>query len=778
MEKSDINYVEPSAVLWKERLAGHIPADWAQEIDEFETEIRLKKQGKIDDRVFAETRLRRGAYGQRYDNGHRHDGKEDRKIPYPSGELLKGHNTVWDAPGMLRIKIPYGGMTTEQMDVMADLAEEYSDSICHVTTRQDIQLHYVHIDDTPTIFRRLAAVGITTREACGNSVRNITGCPCAGVCPDEAFNVTPYADAMFRFLLGHPDVQDFGRKFKISFSGCQDNPCALARIHDLGVMAATREENGQVKRGFKVYVGGGLGAVPFQAPLFAEFVTEAELLPITQAISRVFARLGEKKNRNRARIKFLVSHLGIEEFKRLVMEERAKLAPDPRWTAFLATVAAHEEKPLIAISNPPLSPFSKGGDRNNSPFRKGGQGGFDPWVQTNTQAQRQAGYKMVTISLPLGDITSNQLRGLVDICRRYVGDNVRTTVDQNIVLRWVRDEDLPALYQELKKIDLVEPWAGTIVDVTSCPGTDTCKLGISSSRGLSGQLREHLAAKSVAMDEAIRELSIKVSGCFNSCGQHHIADIGFYGISRKVGNYLVPHFQVVLGGQLEENGGAYGLPIVGVPSKAIPAVVDRLTEVYIAQRQDGERFQDFIRRLGKVEVKKLLDAFTEVPPYDRDPSFYRDWGGVREYSKSDIGIGECAGEVVSLVDFGLKAAERELFDAQVSHEAGKFEEAGQRAFKSMVYAAQGLVKSKNPDISENPDDVAKEFKAYFVDTKLFSDPYAGDKFAHYFFKAKDIPPRQWGSEEARQRLQEAQLFIEAAHTCNAQMSMVSAAPAV
>src|ERR1700704_5170312 len=233
---------------WKEVLGARVPEAWGREIDVFETQMALRKKGKIEEKLFAETRLRRGAYGQRYDNGQRSDGEKTQALVYPSGELTKGPTTLWDAPGMQRIKIPFGKMTAEQMDVLCDLAEEYSDSICHVTTRQDIQLHFVHIEDTPSIFRRLAAAGITTREACGNSVRNVTACPLAGVCRTETFDVTPYAKACAYYLLGHPDTQDFGRKFKIAFSGCKQNACALVSLHDLGGIAATRDG----KRGFEL----------------------------------------------------------------------------------------------------------------------------------------------------------------------------------------------------------------------------------------------------------------------------------------------------------------------------------------------------------------------------------------------------------------------------------------------------------------------------------------------------------------------------------------------
>src|SRR5947209_4947139 len=329
--------MKASNSLWQKELAGKMPEALAREIDIFETEIALRKQGKLEERLFAETRLRRGAYGQRYDNGQRHNGKAVQETAYPSGKLTKGPNTLWDAPGMQRIKIPAGGLNADQLETLAELAEEYSDGIAHVTTRQDFQLHYVHIDDTPSVMRRLAAANITTREACGNSVRNVTACPYAGVCLDEVFDVTPYARALSKFLLGHPDCQNFGRKFKPAFSGCAQHACGLTNLHDLGLIAAkrTNEATGREELGFEMYVGGGLGAVPYHAKLLDSFVRPEELLPLTQAIARVLARLGEKKNRNRARIKFLIQDLGIEKFRELVLEERKTLPPDPRWTEYL-----------------------------------------------------------------------------------------------------------------------------------------------------------------------------------------------------------------------------------------------------------------------------------------------------------------------------------------------------------------------------------------------------------------------------------------------------------
>src|SRR2546422_6990883 len=345
IKQGKMPYREVVMPTWKEKLASKMDSQLEEEIDVFETQIALRRSGKLDEKIFAETRLRRGVYGQRYDNGHRHDGIRTQELQYLS-DMTKGPDTLWDAPGMQRIKIPFGGLTPDQMDALAELAEEYSGGVLHVTTRQDFQLHYVHIDDTPALMRRLAAVGITSREACGNVVRNVTACPLAGICRDEAFDTTPYAKACSKFMMGHPDTQDFGRKFKIAFSGCQQHPCGLVTMHDMGAIAKTKIVDGKEKRGFEFYVGGGLGSVPYKAKLFDEFLPEEELLPTMQAISRVFARLGEKRNRARARIKFLIANLGIDGFRKLVLEERQKLSSDPRWTDYLISVNDRSEEPL------------------------------------------------------------------------------------------------------------------------------------------------------------------------------------------------------------------------------------------------------------------------------------------------------------------------------------------------------------------------------------------------------------------------------------------------
>ena len=740
------------ANTWKEELQEEMPPHLIREIDIFEGQMALRQQDKLDEKVFAETRLRQGVYGQRYDNGQRHDGLKTNQLLFPNGELTKGPDTFWDAPGMQRIKIPYGGITPRQLEVLADLAEEYSDEIVHITTRQDVQLHFVHIEDTPAIMRRLAAVGITTREACGNSVRNITGCPFAGVCPDEAFDVSPYAKALTRFLLGHPDVQNFGRKFKPAFSGCAQHACGLTAMHDIGYTAVTREVDGEVRRGFRFVVGGGLGAVPYQAKVFDEFLPPEEVLPMAQAVSRVFARHGEKKNRSRARIKFLIKSWGIDKFREEVLKERRSMPDDPRWTEYLASVERDVETPL----RPPGELPDANGDQR-----------FARWLKTNIRQQRQGGYVTATVALPLGDLTADQCRSLADIGRRFTHGTIRTTVEQNFVIRWVSKADVPALFAALDEAGLGEPGAGHILDIVVCPGTDTCKLGISSSRGLAAELRLRLARKCFEMDQAIQDLHIKISGCFNSCGQHHVADIGFYGVSRNVQGYKVPHFQVVLGGQWENNAGSYGLPIVAIPSKRIPEALERITDFYLRGRQKNEGFAKFVERVGKTPIRELLDPLTQDhPTHDDDASYYSDWSDPREYSTGDIGKGECAGEVVSAFEFAMTDADRVAFSAHIALEKDDAQQAAKAAYSAMIKAAKALVQIQYDDVSENdPDEVVDEFRARYFDTELFHDPFMGPKFGNFLFAAHENRKKTHTPESAHHLVEEAQLFIEAVHSC-------------
>jgi sulfite reductase (ferredoxin) len=694
-----------------------LPEDVRQEIDVFEAELRRFQSGQVAEKVFTEFRLRHGVYGQRQ-NGVQ----------------------------MLRIKIPMGKLTTRQMEVLADLSEEYADGISHITTRQDVQYHYVDINDAPNAFRRLAEVGITTREACGNAVRNVTACPQSGVCSDETFDVTAYAQGMAYFMLRHPDAQSFGRKFKIAFSGCEGHPCGLALMHDFGAIAAVREFDGKKEKGFKVYLGGGLGAIPHQAKLYSDFVPADELLPLMQAVARVFARLGEKKNRAKARMKFLIAKLGIDEFVRLVREEREKLPPDSRWEQYQTEAEKFHEAPLKPPTQFDLS-------QTDAEFRR--------WHATNVQPQAQAGYSMVTISLPLGDITARQLRSLAAVCRKYVGDAVRATVDQNLLIRWMPDGDLVSFYNDVKQLDLADAGGNALGHVTACPGTDSCKLGIASSRGLAATLHERF--HNGMSEYATRsDLKIKVSGCFNACGQHHIADIGFFGSSRRVGQHVAPIFQIVLGGSANNNAESFGLSVGKASAKDVPEVVKTLTDLYTNERKSGETFADYMQRVGKAHVKQAVDHFDKIPDYSEKPEYYQDNRQPWDYFMT-TGVGECAGEVVSQSEFMLEDADRHLFDAGLQLEAGKREEAATTAFTAMKAAADGLLSTRGLLLSDRYDTVG-EFRKQFADAGEFLP-----MCAEYFFRAAEEGPKGLNDEQAHQRVEEATLFVEEAHGRYARM---------
>ncbi|MSO20213.1 MAG: nitrite/sulfite reductase [Acidobacteria bacterium] len=711
---SEMN-IQTSATL-TERWA-HLPAATREEIDVFEAELRRFQAGQMPEKVFTEFRLRNGVYGQRQ-NGVQ----------------------------MLRIKIPMGMMTTRQLEVLADLSEEYADGISHITTRQDIQYHYMDINDAPNAFRRLAEVGITTKEACGNVVRNVTACPQSGVCSDETFDVTAYAQGMAYFMLRHPDAQSFGRKFKIAFSGCDDHACGLAMMHDLGAIAAVREVNGKKEKGFKVYLGGGLGAIPHQAKLYSDFVPADELLPLMQAVSRVFARLGEKKNRAKARMKFLIAKLGMDEFAKLVREEREKLPLDPRWKEYQAEAEKFNEKPLRPAAQLDLT---------------AADAEFSKWHATNVQPQAQAGYSMVTVSLPLGDISAWQLRSLAGVCRRYVGDAVRATVDQNLLIRWVPSGDLMAFYNELKKLDLADAGGNSLGHVTACPGTDSCKLGIASSRGLAATLHEKF--HNGMSDYATRsDLKIKISGCFNACGQHHIADIGFFGSSRRVGSHVAPIFQIVLGGSTKGNAQSFGLSVGKASAKDVPEVVKTLTDLYTAERTGSETFAEYMQRVGKAHIKKSVDHFDKLPDYSEKPEYYQDNRQPWDYFMT-TGVGECAGEVVTQSEFMLEDADRHLFDAGLQLEAGKREAAATTAFTAMKCAADGLLATRGLLLSDQYNTVG-EFKKLFADAGEFL-PMCAD----YFFRAAEEGAKNLNEEQAHQRVEEATLFVEEAHGRYARM---------
>ncbi|MBI4443398.1 MAG: nitrite/sulfite reductase [Acidobacteria bacterium] len=689
----------------------HLPAAVREEINAYETELRRVQQGLAPEKVFLELRLRHGVYGQRQ-----------------AGVQMQ------------RIKIPMGLLTAEQLARLADLSEEYADGISHITTRQDVQFHFVDMNDTPNLMRRLAEVGITTREACGNAVRNVTACPFSGVCGDQAFDVTASARAMAYFLLRHPDAQNFGRKFKISFSGCRDHACALALMHDIGAIAEVRQVEGRQQRGFRVYMGGGLGPIPHQARLFSEFVPAEKMLPVAQAVARVFARLGEKKNRAKARMKFLVAKLGIEEFVRQVREEQEKLPFDSRWTESLEEAEKFREMPLKPPSQLDLATTSAQ---------------FQKWHRTNVRPQAQQGYSVATVFLPLGDIAAWQLRSLAQVCRKYIQDSVRTTADQNFVLRWVSNADLPALYEDLAALDLAQPGAHTMANVVACPGTDSCKLGIASSRGLAAVLQEEFS-NGMSQYAERQDLRINISGCFNSCGQHHIADIGFFGSSRRVGQHVAPIFQVVLGGNSQGNASSFGLSVGKVSAKNVPTAVQKLTDLYTLERRGAEAFADYVNRVGKGRIKQELAEFDRLPDYSENPDYYRDNRQSWDYFMS-VEAGECAGELVSQAEFLLEDADRLLFAATLHLENKRLEEAASIALQAMRVAADGLLSTRGLLLSDHYDTVA-EFRKHFADTGDFLS-----MCAEYFFRAVEEGTKDLNPEKAHQRVEEATLFVEEAH---------------
>ena len=690
--------------------ASAIPPDETRAIEIYEIQLGRVQAGQVEEALFTEFRLRHGVYGQRDDRSQ-----------------------------MIRVKIPFGGLTAVQLEMLADVAEEFSDNIIHITTRQDVQYHYVDINNTPELMRRLASVGITTKEACGNVVRNVTACPISGVCEDETFDVTPYSKALSTFLLGHPDAQDFGRKFKIAFSGCEEHACGLANMHDIGAVAAVKEVDGEVKHGFKLYVGGGLGAVPHQAKVFDEFVSAEELLPISQSISRVFTRLGERRNRNKARLKFVIAKYGIEEFKRQVLEDRETLRYDPAWTAYLDNLDDYKESPLKA-------PTQLNGTAKPE--------GFEEWYQSNVRLQKQPGYAFVTITLPLGDITADQTRALADISRKYVKDTIRATVEQNIVLRWVTMTDLPALYRELKEVGLGDSGAESLVDITACPGTDSCKLGVSSSRGLAAHLRGHFMEAGV--QDEIKGFRIKISGCPNSCGQHHIANIGFFGSSRRMGEHIAPYYQVLLGGHMVENASSYGLATGKIHGKYIPAFIEELTGRYTAERNDEETFTDYVARLGKAEIKQILSKYDKIPTYEEAPEFYVDTGDTKDYQLK-TGVGECAGEVVALVSMKLEEADRLIYESGLDLEKGEYQDSAALAFNAMIRAADGILTTVGLQYIDDATTV-NEFRTHFFEPGNFFPGYGA-----HIFKATEEDIATFDHELAHRRVEEATLFVEESH---------------
>lgn len=567
------------------------------EIQRFVEEIEKFERGEITSEDFQRFRLENGVYG------------------------IRGTTELH----MVRVKIPLGILNAEQLEALAEVAERFTPKkIGHITTRQDVQLHEIKRRDVPDLLKVLAKAGLTTREACGNTVRNVTACPYAGVSASEFFDVTPYADATVRYFLRNPLNQNLPRKFKIAFEGCLEDH-ARTPIHDLGLVGCVREENGKLEKGFRIYVGGGLGAFPRIAQLVEPFTPVSLLLPTAEAILRTFDRLGERKDRNRARIKFLVEKMGYEEFKTLILAERKAVVATGSGLA-LVRIEDHEETPPKGAE--PGKDFSADPE-------------FDHWRRTNLFAQKQKGYHSVHVRCPLGDLDVPQMRAVAALTRRFSGGRMRTTIAQNLLLRWVHESVLGSVYEGLKKAGLAHAGAEHFVDITRCPGADTCNIAVTKSRGLAAEL-DKLFHNGLSELSDLKDTTIKISGCPNSCGQHHIATLGFFGSARNIGGHLVPHYQMMIGGSTEEGKAVFGKNFLKIPARRVPEVVKKLIALYREKRTSSdETLEAFMNRLGTETIKAALAEYINLPAYDTEPKSYTDWGDESEFHLK-VGKGECA----------------------------------------------------------------------------------------------------------------------------------------
>ena len=564
------------------------------DIDEFVDVLSRFERGEIGPDEWRGFRLLRGTYGQRQ---------------------------TGDAQ-MLRVKIPQGILDVPQLESMAEVAERYSRGFGHITTRQNIQLHFVKLHDVEAAMRRLGEAGMTTREACGNSVRNITACPYAGVAADEPFDVTPYAEALTRYLLRHPLSASLPRKFKVAFEGCTHDHIGTA-INDIGWTARVRPGDGGIERGFRVTVAGGTATLTRSGHELFDFMPVGEMLNVAEAIVRVFHRLGDYKHKQRNRLKFLVRSLGWDAFKAefekeleaFRIEGGARLPFDP----------AHppvEEAPAGRAAAPPTEEVARAAVRGTvtgpgivprvEPTLPASDD-FAYWLRTNVRRQKQPGHAIVTVTTVLGDMTSAQMRVLGQLALAFGDGTVRITSDQNVVLRWVPHDALEPLYARLAAAGLSRGGAATLEDVTSCPGAESCKLAVTQSRGLGRLLSDSLHARPDLVS-AVPGLDIKISGCPNGCGQHHIAGIGFQGSLRKVGGRPAPHYFVMVGGGATDGITTFGRHVATVPARRAFTALERLVELYRAEAAPAETSLAFYRRVDVPRVKGLLADLEKLAP--------------------------------------------------------------------------------------------------------------------------------------------------------------------
>jgi sulfite reductase (ferredoxin) len=637
--------------------------DLANKISQF-------KNLQIDEEKFRSLRLARGVYGQRQ-------------------------------PGvqMIRIKIPYGKMTFRQLRRIADLSDEYASSKLHATTRQDIQIHYVSLDKTPELWAKLEQDNITLREACGNTVRNVTASDKAGIDPNEPFDVSPYAHAIFEYFLRNPICQEMGRKFKIALSSSVEDS-AFAFIHDVGVIPKVNVINGKETRGFKVYIGGGLGAQPFLAQLAYDFLEEEKLIPFIEGLLRVFDRYGERARRQKARLKFLLNDLGLEEVLKLVADEQKAL----KVKTFKVNHTSFNEIPDL----PAPADFSNVKVKNPEKFEK--------WFNTNVFEQKQKGFYGVYVKLLLGDMTSDLARTFADIAEKYAGDDIRITVNQGYLLKFVTKDALIPLFNELDEVGLAEPGFDSTADITACPGTDTCNLGISSSTGIAKALENVI--KNEYPDLIFNhDLKIKISGCPNSCGQHGLAAIGFHGSSIKNGVNVLPALQVMLGGGVNTDGeGEIAERVIKVPSKRGPEALRTLLDDYEVNGLEGEYYKDYFKRQGKMYFYSLLKPLGDLDSVT--PTDYIDWGKEENFAV-ETAVGECAGVIIDLVSTLLFDSDEKLEWSAAALENKNYADSIYHSYNVFVNSAKAMLLGENVKNSTQMS-VIMDFDRIFVDTGIFT----------------------------------------------------------
>jgi sulfite reductase (ferredoxin) len=611
-----------------------------KDIIDLERKIFLFKEGKIDDERFRSLRLARGVYGQRQEGVQ-----------------------------MIRIKLPFGKVTSEQLLRVSKVSDEYSTGRLHITTRQDIQIHYVSLDRTPQLWAELEKSDITLREACGNVVRNITASETAGIDTDEPFDVSPYAYALFQFFLRNPVCQEMGRKFKMSFSS-SDEDTALSYLHDLGFIP--KIVNGE--RGFKVMIGGGLGSQPHHAELLSEFIPVNQIIPTTEGVLRIFDRFGERNKRLKARLKFLIKEIGRDEFLRLVEEEKKALSyqtVEIDTTDFDAPIPA----PLLAAPKVVIEDVAA----------------FEAWKKSNVIQQKQAGYVAIGIKVALGDFYTDKARLLADLIKNYAADELRFTLRQDILIRHIKEEDLAFFYLELAKLDFVALGYNSTADITACPGTDTCNLGIASSTGIAKELERVLATEYPQYNNN-HGITIKISGCMNACGQHNMAEIGFQGMSINSGKLVAPALQVLLGGGNLGNGeGRFSDKVIKIPSRRGPDALRSLLNDFEANA-NGISFLNYYDAKGENYFFELLKPLSDISSLTE--ADFVDWGNADNYVKA-IGVGECAGVVIDLVATLILEAKDKMTFAAEAFDDKKWSDAIYLAYAGFVNGAKALLLAEN-----------------------------------------------------------------------------------